>query len=59
MSVTYRQLRDALNNLQDQQLDDNATVYIEGDGEFFEIKATYEETEDNVLHKGHFVLVTD
>ena len=60
MNKTYRQLRDALNKLPDENLDDNVTVLLAYDvDEYMPIKSfQFADAENGILDEGHFFLVT-
>lgn len=54
IAKTFRDLRDALNTLTDEQLDSTLTLYRENEDEFYSVAAVLECTnEDDVLDKDH------
>jgi hypothetical protein len=60
MSMTYRQLRDLLNNCDEQSLNQNVTIYVSGDDEFHPVRG-YECADPevtDVLDAGHLFLIT-
>ncbi len=57
---TYKELKNKLQSLPKERLDDTATVYIENEDEYYPIVATATSTEKNdVLDTGHFYLVIE
>lgn len=57
--MTYRELREKLSNLSEEQLDDDAIVFFTDECEFIGIDKTNETTDDDVLHEGHFYLISN
>lgn len=58
--LTYKDLLMWLNEMSHEQLNETATVYIEGQDEFFGVDAVDRATADcGVLDEGHFYLVID
>ncbi len=55
---TYRDLRDAINKLPEDHLDDNITVYVHHEDEWYGIVEIKIEDEDNVIDKGCLYLKT-
>jgi hypothetical protein len=54
VAATFRELRDALNTLSDEQLDSNLTVYDGNDDEFYAVTATIKRTPElDVLDRNH------
>lgn len=58
MNATYRQLLKRLNELPDERLDDNISVYSAREEEYIPVTSIYI-TETDVLDKGHLVLEID
>lgn len=57
--MTYRQLRLLLDGLNDEQLNDDITVYLSEMDEYFAVDALTENIKDSVLHQGHIYLIVD
>jgi hypothetical protein len=55
--MTYKELLEELNKLSPVQLRDDVTVYDRGEIEFFKVHMTGIETQDDVLHAGHYFLI--
>jgi hypothetical protein len=57
MMVTYRELLNQLNKLDDEQLDDNITLHLLGCNEIFgDVDFYVTDTNEDRLDKGHLVL---
>ncbi len=56
--LTYRELKAALETLSEENLDDDVTVYLSHEDEYYGISQTGTSEEDDVLDKGHFFLAT-
>ena len=59
VNVTYRDLLEMLRALPQSRLDDDVTVYIRADDEYFAARRVYQQPFDDVLDKGHVFLVID
>jgi len=59
MGFSYRKLKDELNRLTDEQLDQDATIYDDDDKEFYPVEDhdLADETVQDVLDNGHYFLV--
>jgi hypothetical protein len=59
MGFSYRKLKNELNRLTDEQLDQDATIYDSDDNEFYPVKDhdLADETVQGVLDNGHYFLV--
>lgn len=57
MNITYRQLRDRINELTEDQLDLDASVYLQGFDETFSITDTDLTCENDVLGENYPVLI--
>ncbi len=58
-NLTWREIRDELNRLSEDRLDDNATVYLKGEDEWMPVMDMGITEEDDVLDKGHSYLSVD
>lgn len=61
LTLSYRQLKKVLNELPEDRLDDQISVYDPADDECFEVLNTYRNTKDHprtgdILDEGHLVL---
>lgn len=57
--MTYRQLREQLNQVTDEQLDQNVTIWLMNTDEYLPVVNRFTAEEDGVLDKGHLVLGID
>ena len=57
MNLRYRDLKKALDSLPEEQLDQNVSVYVSSEDEYFPLKEL-DLAEDDVLDEGHLILVT-
>lgn len=55
--ITYIDLKNILDNLTEDQLSDDVTIYDSHEDEFFPVSNTAIEDEDSTLHKNHFYLI--
>lgn len=61
MAMTYRDLLKYLQSIPDERLDDNVTVYVSGEDEYYELASDYPVVfttdEEDRLDVGHHYLV--
>lgn len=60
MTLTYRELIENLKALPDERLDDNVTVYVSGEDEFYPLREDYPfatAAQNSVLDDGHPILI--
>lgn len=54
--MKYRDLRDILNLMPNERLDDDVTVFVEHTDEFYEVDMVDDELDTDVVDDGHYVL---
>jgi hypothetical protein len=56
---TWKNLRDAINRLPENHLDDNIVIFMPNENEWFPIRRISKQEEDDIINKGCLFLVLD